>query len=109
MSPLVIPNTLPEYAQGYLRLLDEAVSKTVRDATVTPDSYRNAAEMYRRTGEAWRATEADDIADTIERDPRIHVASIMRAQATDGTAKHMLFVYLSLLEEQVLRAKKRAA
>jgi hypothetical protein len=109
MSPLLVPDTLPEYARGYLRLLDEAVTKTVRDATVTSTSYREAAALYRQTGNAWRATEADELADTIERDPRIHVASIMRAQATDGTAKHMLFVYLGLLEEQVLRAKKRAA
>jgi hypothetical protein len=111
MTPLAIPTTLPEYARGYLRLLDESITKTVRDATVTSDSYRNAAEMYRRTGNAWRATEADEHADRIDLDPRLHVAGVMWNAATDGTAKHMLHVFISLIEEQALarRAKKRAA
>jgi hypothetical protein len=110
MSPLLVPDTLPEYARGYLRLLDEAVTKTVRDATVTSASYRNAAEMFRQSGNAWRATGADDTADRIDLDPRLHVAGVMWNATTDGTAKHMLHVFISLIEEQALaRRAKRAA
>jgi hypothetical protein len=100
MTPLAIPDTLPEYARGYLRLLDEAITKTVRDATVTSDSYRRAAQLYRDIGTAWEATGADDIADRIELDPRLHVAGIMHKSTPDGTAKLMLFTYINLLEEQ---------
>jgi hypothetical protein len=111
MTPLAIPTTLPDYAQQYLRLLDEAVSKTVADASITSASYRNAAEMYRQSGNAWRATEADDTADRIDLDPRLFVAGTMWNAAADGTAKHMLHVFISLIEEQALarRVKKRAA
>lgn len=107
MIPLAIPDTLPDYAQQYLRLLDEAVTKTVRDATVTSASYRNAAEMYRQSGNAWRATEADDTADRIDLDQRLHVAGVMWNATSDGTAKHMLHVFISLIEEQALARRVR--
>jgi hypothetical protein len=109
MSPLIVPDTLPEYTRGYLRLLDDAITKTVRDATVTSDSYRRAAQLYRDIGKAWEATGADDIADRIELDPRLHVAGIMHKSTPDGTAKLMLFTYINLLEEQARasRAEKK--
>jgi hypothetical protein len=110
MSPLVVPDTLPEYAQGYLRLLDESITKTVLDASVTSESYRNAAELYRRAGRAWAATSADDTADRIDLDPRLFVAGVMHNNTADGTAKHMLHVFITLIEEQALaRRAKRAA
>jgi hypothetical protein len=102
MQPLAIPTTLPEYAQQYLALLDEAVRKTVADASVSSASYREAAALYRQTGNAWKATEADDTADRIDLDPRLHVAGVMHNATADGTAKHMLHVYIGLIEEQAL-------
>jgi hypothetical protein len=111
MTPLVVPDTLPEFARGYLTQLDEAVSKTVADASVTSDSYREAAALYRQTGNAWRATEADDTADRIDLDPRLFVAGTMWNATSDGTAKHMLHVFITLIEEQALarRAHRSAA
>jgi hypothetical protein len=108
MSPLIVPDTLPEYTRGYLRLLDDAITKTVRDATVTSDSYRRAAQLYRDIGKAWQATGADDIADEIERDARLHVARIMRNATSDGNAKYFLHLYLQLLEEQTASRRNAA-
>lgn len=111
MTPLTVPDTLPEYTRGYLRLLDEAVCKTVHDATVTSDSYRRAAQLYRDIGKAWEATGADETADLIDRDPRLYVAGTMHKNTPDGTAKLMLHTYIGLLEEQARahRAKRSAA
>jgi hypothetical protein len=109
MTPLKVPDTLPEYAREYLRLLDEAVTKTVRDATVTSASYRSSAQLYRDTGNAWAATEADDIADRIDRDARLHVADTMKFHTKDGTAKFFLHQYIELLEEQTLARRAKVA
>jgi hypothetical protein len=119
MTPLAIPTTLPEFTRSYLAQLDEAITKTVRDASVTSDSYRRAAQLYRDIGKAWEATGADETADLIDRDPRLYVAGTMHKNTPDGTAKLMLHTYIGLLEEQArasrgMRAvitmfKKRAA
>lgn len=100
MTPIIVPNAFSAYARDYLRLLDEAIVKTVDDAQVTSESYRNAAKFRRQIGKLPEADEADVTADEIERDPRLHVARVMHSHTVDGTAKYFLHLYLELLNKQ---------
>ena len=94
--PLVVPKDAPAYARQMLLRLDRAIT---RQAAIEPAASRGPTE--------WLADEPGaEVADKTRHlpsgrsDPRLGVASRMRAHA-DGATAFFLFHYLRLLGEQV--------
>lgn len=96
---LVLPADTPDYAREYMAELDAAVTRAAAIVAPSADSYRRSAEAFRKAGNPFSASEAEEMADMLELDPRLYVAGRMY-WAGDGAAKVYIHTYLRLLRPQ---------